>query len=53
VPTHDQGSIDLVERYAIRRCHMGTDNNSTTISSPSALRENVAFKGGGHVRVLP
>jgi hypothetical protein len=48
---HDQRSIDLMERHATRTCHMGTDNNSTTISSPSSLRKMLlsrdSFKGEG------
>jgi hypothetical protein len=44
-PSHDQGSIDPMEIYETRICHIGTDNNSTTISSPLSLRTTLFLKG--------
>jgi hypothetical protein len=46
-PTHDQGSIDLVEIYATNRFHIEIDNNSTKISSPLALRKMFLSKKEG------
>jgi hypothetical protein len=54
VSAHDLRSIDLVERYVAKICHMGTNNGSTTISIPPTLRTMFLFKGaGGDFRVLP
>jgi hypothetical protein len=52
-PTHNQGSIEIVERYATRRCHTGNDIDSTTISSPSSLRTMMILKGEGMLGSYP
>jgi hypothetical protein len=47
VPTNDQGSIYLVEIYAITSCHMGTNSDFTIISFASSLRKTLISKGEG------
>jgi hypothetical protein len=44
---HHQGSVSSVEGYNSRRCHLGADYHSATISSSQALRTRLFFKGEG------
>jgi hypothetical protein len=53
VPMHNQGSIDLVEIYATKRCHKETDSDSTIISSPSVLRTNLLMMREGILGSYP
>jgi hypothetical protein len=41
-----------MEGYTTRRCHLGVDYHSATISPSQALRERIFFQGRGLVRDL-
>jgi hypothetical protein len=51
--TYGLRSVDPMERYATRRCHMGTNNDSIAISSPLAFGTMFLLKGEGMLGSYP